>query len=158
MCDTMQQRVGSGRNGKKMPRKAWLWSLDTRLPLTLRLTRSGSGATNALQRLPSVLEMEYLGVHFHAWGTWQAQIAAAAAKVHQDLRKWIPALEFPFARCSEAQSLMTSIAPAVTNGIEFWGPYHGMQGRLALLRPLSDTIDKACRVAMGLHATAVSPA
>ena len=53
---------------------------------------------------------------------------------------------------------MTHIVPTLTYGMDVWGPNHGIQGRPASLQPLSDVIDKACRVAMGLHATTGSKA
>ena len=109
--------------------------------------------------LTRVQEMKYLGLYFSQSGDWRTQIAAAATKGHQTLGQWLPVLANPRLSVSlKRRVIMTHIVPTLTYGMDVWGPNHGIQGRPASLQPLSDVIDKACRVAMGLHATTGSKA
>jgi len=105
-------------------------------------------------QLNRVQTMKYLGLHFHESGSWAAHIDMAATKGHHALRQWLPVLLNSALPVSLKRKVITSrIVPVLTYGIEVWSPEQCVGRCAASLSPLSDVIEKACRIAAGLHAT-----
>ena len=139
----------------------WEWEANTKKSTTMVF-----GNPDILQReegtrwhwgeveLSRVQTMKYLGLHFHESGSWATQVDMAAAKGHQAFMQWIPVLVSPVLPVTlKRKVIATRIVPVLTYGMEVWSPEQAARRGAVSLRPISDVIDKACRVAAGIHAT-----
>ena len=140
----------------------WEWEANTQKSVVMafgnRATLRSAQAerwfwgTTPLQRVSSI---KYLGLHFHESGCWDEHVAQVAAKGHRVLGQWLPVLANPMLPVSLKRRVIVSrLLPVLTYGMEVWNPLPSCRSEDAMLKPLSDVIDKACRVAAGLHRTA----
>ena len=105
--------------------------------------------------LKRVSSVKYLGLHFHESGSWGEHIQQVAAKGHRVLGQWLPVLTSSSLPVSLKRKVIVSrLLPVLTYGMEVWSPLDSSRSETVALNPISDVIDKACRIAAGLHRTA----
>ena len=105
--------------------------------------------------LKRVTSTKYLGLHFHESGCWNVHIDEIATKGHRVLGQWLPVLASSTVPVSlKRRVIATRLLPVLTYGMEVWAPSPSGRSEDTALKPIADVIDKACRLAAGLHRTA----
>lgn len=138
----------------------WGWTLNVKKTVIMvygpPLIRAAH-ASDAFYWGPDVLPrcscVRYLGLHLHEDGSWSEHIAQATRKGWATYHSWAPVLASSRIRVStKLRVLNTYIGPVMEYAMEVWGVGLRTQDA-ALLAPLDEVMQAACRLACGIHAS-----
>ena len=145
----------------------WGWSANVVKSVTMvfgartaQARAQGDSWTWGTHTLHRVSSIRYLGVHLHETGSWEPHVQQAAHKGLQVLHKWARVLassRLPV--CHKLRLVNSHLRPVMEYGMEVWGPGDPRAASaVRLLAPIENVLQRALKMAVGVHATAMERA